>query len=321
MVGPFDNPTTQTYTSPVQHQLTSYTPTTQSATCTTQVTTLPTTQVTVHAYGVKVTGITIVSGATQSGVTGASNWAAVKSNDYAIAQVSIDPDTAAAATRITWSTGEAVTGQPKQRKIPLSSSAKITVKATGNDDAHTSASLDLWVLWATIDIQTSGSKPAGAPNFSHLDGTQTLGPVTYGNLWGAGKMCGVVKLTPSGVGAVVTSGWDIKRDRISRDYVDSGKSLAYWEETWHDDDTTDADESLTPDTQDQLYVIDNPNVGPAATFECETNNNFREYLYWNGRTASDYAPWHYHAKWQVAGGVQTISPNDVGTGAMTLPPY
>ncbi len=125
-------------------------------------------------------------------------------------------------------------------------------------------SLDLWIIWADVVIQTSGRKPAAAARLEFSMSNPDCGAVTEKtDHWrGRGNMCGIVTLFPAGVGNVVKSGWDIKRERISRDYVDGVKSSRYWEQTWTNDDFSDWDEILIP-ANDKIYVIDSPNVGPA----------------------------------------------------------
>src|SRR5439155_11349690 len=82
---------------------------------------------------VEVVSLTVASGATQTNVTGANNWAAVKaSGKKALIKATLKPDTDVAAKAVKWTGGAAVTDQPRQRTVDLGTSAKTNVKAAAD---------------------------------------------------------------------------------------------------------------------------------------------------------------------------------------------
>lgn len=103
----------------------------------------------------------MTSGATQTNVTGAQNWAAVKTSGATVViQATVKPDTAQVANMITWTGGTAVPGNQKQVTVDGGTSAKTAVTAQiGTDPAQ---EVDIWILWATIVNQVAGTTPANA---------------------------------------------------------------------------------------------------------------------------------------------------------------
>lgn len=138
------------------------------------------------------------------------------------------------------------------------------------------------------------------------------------HLMGRGNMYGTVTLTPAGVGDVIKTGWDIKRLRMCRDKDDGKKSTQYWDNNWVNDDSHDSDELLKP-VNNQIYVIDSPNISCVGNnVSSETNNNFKEWVEWNKTRCSDEQKWYYKGTWK-AGNPETITNHAVGIGHMTLP--
>ncbi len=283
---------------------------------------------TVSAKGtsVELISLTVVTGATQTNVTGADNWAAVKTKagDIVIAQAKTKPNNPDGWAQIQWTNGaKCVTDN--QRSVDKGTSAKTTVTA---QIGRNQFSVNIWVLWATIQILTANPKPANAPNFGTADdGTENLGAVTWqnGNL-GAGKICAVGKITPAGVHNVVTSGWNFRRDKWRHDFKDGAKDNDRYDSTWQGDDppqgSSDPFKKCTPDNDEKIYDLDGPSIGPAGTDSYERYDNFREYIQWNGDMCSDYTGWYYKARWKKNNtGTNQVTLNDVSAGALDLSDY
>jgi hypothetical protein len=257
----------------------------------------------------------IVSGATQENVTGARNWAAVRSS---AGSVSVEAVTAPGNNADEWKQlvwggdkGEAA-GQANRRKLSLATSKVLHVEASLGGVTQAA---DIWVLWAALDILTKGNRPAGAAPFDKgsRDGTDTLGAVTYisvsssvideaagifvDNMGAAGKVAPVATLSPRGVNAVVSGGWKIERQVDSRDWLD-GVPAGRTTKTWTGDTSGPNYLRLKPDTTDKIYDLDAPDIrwGQKSS---ETYNNFRQWVTWNGTTCSDYALWFWQARWTV----------------------
>jgi hypothetical protein len=271
--------------------------------------------------------LTVISNATQNDVTGAKNWAAVKkATDDVIVQVKTDPDSAEYWAKINWSgdSGSAVPGHPNQRSLSRATSKKFHVEAElgGVKDY-----VDVWILWSTVNITSSGTTPANAVQYgSRYDGTENLGAKTYNSSKeGVGKVVPVATITPAGVHDVVKSGWAFRRERISHDWDDGAKSHPgnghsdYWNTAWVDDTSLAQFQKLVPDSGDQIYDRDAPNIGAFGnTKTSETYNNFRQWTEWHGEACSDKAQWHWRARWQKSASPQ-VTLTDVGSGNPALP--
>ncbi|MGH7942340.1 MAG: hypothetical protein ACREFR_14835, partial [Limisphaerales bacterium] len=112
----------------------------------------------VQAQPVQLQSLTVVSNsATQIDAT---NWACVKTptNDDVIVQATFNIANDAlltnAASMIQWSGGTAVPGNPFQRLVSKTNSAETTVTAS---IGGTNLSLNVWVIWSTVTILTSGN--------------------------------------------------------------------------------------------------------------------------------------------------------------------
>jgi hypothetical protein len=184
------------------------------------------------------------------------------------------------------------------------------------------------VIWSTVQILTSGSRPAGAKAFPlagiSSDGSDKLGAIEYLNPLTqmrrvSGKMVAVATIQPAGIHDVVTSGWVLKRERWTHDWADGAPfnpgnaRSSQWNTDWVDDTLADMS-VLTPDLQDKVYDTDGPNLGSAAR-SYETYNNFRQWLEWNGTIASDMSPWFFEARWQN----NLVTMKAVGAGQIRLP--
>jgi hypothetical protein len=186
--------------------------------------------------------------------------------------------------------------------------------------------LSVWVIWSSVQILTSGRRPANAqahPPAPLGDGSDKLGAIEYTNFAQqrqvAGKIVAVATIQPAGIHNIVTGGWVLKRERWTHDWLDgsrnnpgNGKSNQ-WNTDWVDDTLT-AMSVLTPDVDDKVYDTDGPNLG-TATRAYETYNNFRQWLEWNGSAASDKSPWFFQARWRDG----NVTMKEVGPRLIQLP--
>ena len=244
------------------------------------------------SVAVKVTGLTIFSGASKDGLKEGTDWAAVKSSTHvAIAQVTIEPDTDAAALAVVWTGGEAIAGQPKKRKISLAEATKRTVTATGTDAGPSSKSLNVWPVWATITIKMDGETPTFARQFGILyDLTEGLGLKEFqiygGTTTVVAKVIPVATLDPFGVGDILLT----TTPKDGRPAADSLKFLRkrqarIWAngvadntpqfgttppDEWMDDNTEPFFQNMEP-FFNKVYDRDAPTVGETtvATNRCE----------------------------------------------------
>ena len=282
------------------------------------------TSVDVPVTVVKVVSITVISGATQTNVTGDSNWAAVWDDTPGadvIIEVTLDPNTDAAAAVVTWTGGDPVTfpvNMPRQRKVSKGTSAKTTVNATCGSS---SAELDVWILLATVTIQMAGTTPPNAVQFGNLlDQTENLGAVSYdGGAKAAGKDVAIGQLSPPGVHAVVDSGWTFKRDKWSHKFYDAVASV--FDTNWNDDTSLPEFQILIPDSDDRIYDTDGPTIGLVVFNNCgEIYTNFRQWVEWNGQIAvMQFAYWSWKAKKKVGAMPEEVILKQLSGSLITLP--
>jgi hypothetical protein len=288
----------------------------------------------------RLVSLTVVSNATQHNVTGARNWAAVKSDtDDVVIEATTEPNTEACWSRINWSgdTGSAVAGRANQRRLARGTSRRYHVQAElgGGSD-----SLDVWIVWATIEIKMTGQTPQNAVQFpaGMRDESQRLGTVTYESMFGnnygqayirnmgaSAKVAPIATLTPSGVHQVITSGWSFRRDLWVHTWVDGAQQSpgnthgSQWTTARIDDTSPAMWLRLTPDSGDRIYDLDAPDIRHGNR-SYESYNNFRQWIEWNGERCSDYAGWYWQVRWQAQRDQRRqIILNEVGSGSMTLP--
>jgi hypothetical protein len=269
---------------------------------------------------VKLLGLTVTSGATQEDVTGTTSWAAVKTNagDKVIAQASIQPDNQDAAAKIQWTNGSAVAGNAKQRSVDKGTSVETLVTAKIGSDQY---SVDIWILWVTITNKMDGTTPPNAVQFgATYDATENLGAIAYdGGTVAVGKLVPIGKITPAGVHNIVRAGWTFRRDRWTHDFNDGVKDSAYFDNDWRGDDSDELFQVLTPDTNDQIYDRDAPNIASFGNKDSsETYKNFRQWIQWHLEPASDYGAWCFQGRWKVDQTPQ-ITLKEIAQGAIALP--
>ena len=199
-----------------------------------------------------------------------------------------------------------------------------------------SQAVDIWVLWATVEILIKGRRPAGAAPFDPgaRDASDNLGPVTYvslsssvidekagifvENMGASGKVAPVATLSPKGVSAVVGGGWKIEREVDTRNWID-GVPTDQTTKAWTKDTSKPTYLRLKPDTGDKIYDLDAPDIRWGLQ-SSETYNNFRQWVTWNGTTCSDYALWFWQARWFLnRDQAKQITLNDLQAKNLTLP--
>jgi hypothetical protein len=279
----------------------------------------------------KLVRLTVIENATQKNVIGGRNWAVVKQNGYVTVEAMTAPKNEEAEwklIKVSGDTGEEVKGKPNRRKYSLATSRKIR---------GITESLDIWVVWASIDIQMTGKRPANAAPFEkgRRDETDNLGAVQYkslsssvideekgifvDNMGASAKVAPVATLTPKGVSKVIEFGWAFERQVWSHNWAD-GSPTKQTNQIWTRDTSKPEYLKLKPDSDDRIYDLDAPDIRwGSKTYE--TYNNFRQWIEWNGAKCSDYALWYWQARWKVNQDMKKqISLNDVGPGNIKLPP-
>jgi hypothetical protein len=273
--------------------------------------------------------LTVASNAVAVG--GTNNWAAVKTNDYVYVRATLSTDDTNAANLIQWSVGDKVAYDPFQRKISKATSQMIPVTATLGSS---STNLNVWIIWGTVTVQTSGLTPTNAVQFVGMyDGTENLGGQIVGND-AVGKVVPIALLTPVGIHAIIQTGWGFHREMWSHTFLD-GVPGNIWNTNWVSDDSESWVQNLTPDEDDKIYDRDAPNIdhfyspNNPVDYSCvEINKNFHQWIEWNGIQASggipgtssfpDGAMWHWKAKRQSNANPQPIL-KDVSGGNINIP--
>jgi len=301
---------------------------------------------------VELQSIELVSGATSSNVVPSNTWATVKNTTvtpgYVVLRAVLNPTIGESAFSdgfISWAGGESVTGHPLQRRVSKDASVHTQVVATcGN----MSATGDVWVIWADLEIRITGST-TNTPNSARFsdqdktfDGTENLGVQLYdykdqaGNFISraaAGKVIPIGHLYPTGINAITINGWSIERDMMRHDYKDGCQWTNRWEEDiWvFDSLTPEKGKKFNPDNYDQIYDMDAPNVAKIqggvegnVTDSFERYDNFRQRVTWNGtnNVCSTNAYWHFFACWKYTNAADTnlqITVTNLGVGYWTFP--
>jgi hypothetical protein len=286
----------------------------------------------------KIVKLTVVENATQKNVIGASTWAAVRKKSSAVTiEATTAPDNNAGEWKeIKWSGGSAVKDKPNRRTISCDASGHHTVTA---ELGGAKLSVDLWVVWATVKIETKGDRPKAAAPFDKgsRDNSDKLGAVTYksatsslideaagvfvDNMGASGKVVAVATLQPSGVAKALKAGWSFKRQVLSRIWIDGVKQedKKTWTKTWADDTSSPTYQRLTPDADDKIYDLDAPDLRWGQE-SYETYNNFQQWVEWNGEACSDPVPWSWQARWHVNRDInKQIELNDLQPSHIKLP--
>lgn len=288
----------------------------------------------------RLTNLTVLAGARQDGVEGQDRWATARhATEAVVIEATTEPNTRQVWEQLRWSgdAGEAVSGHPNRKRLSRSNS---TVLRPAVSLAGATESLEIWVLGATIEIQSRGRVPRNAAPFhaASVSGRvepglgADLGPITYEswvghiypgdryvqNMGARGKIVAVATLTPAGVHNVVTSGWTLRRERWTRQWSD-GRPGDQTTTGWDDDTSSHEFLRLTPDANDRIYDTDGPNIR-WGTSSYEIYHNFRQRVEWHSERCSDYGPWYFRVRWRAhPNQSRQIILNEVGSGQRPLP--
>ncbi len=281
---------------------------------------------------VTITSLTVVSNATQIDTT---NWACVKAttNDWVYVKATLSTADTNAANLINWSVGNPVAYDPFQRKISKGASQMIPVMATVG---AASTNLNVWVIWATVQILTNGTYPSllsfdyGNPGSSVSNqlgvhyffwnsnsGSMTLGSITNSDSV-LGEVCVMATISPNGVGRIIEDDWNIfqmKQNKIVYDGIVAGASS----QNWTNDNIPELFKWRHADPN--LYLLDGPGIINApnlVTNSLEHYVNFYDYVTWNSQICSDTnCFWYLKAIWNAN---QTPKFSvDLGSGTITIP--
>jgi hypothetical protein len=270
--------------------------------------------------------LTVVSNSAVQ-INGTTNWATVENpSNYVIVQATLNPANSMYSdwftTNLAWSGGTPVPGNPLQCEVSTAASTNITVTASVGSYTN---SIEVWVIWGTVQIFVSGNNPTNAPSFIPAGESNQLGVVYYGNSnSAAGQICAIATITPAGVPSVITNGWNVFQYRMSHDFDDGHPSSVYFDSTWQPDGPQADFKTTSPDTGNMLYTIDGPNIASFQnTNSSETYNNFYDYITWNSQICcATNNLWHFEGRWKFDQTPQ-ITFTLVETGNLTLPssPY
>jgi hypothetical protein len=226
--------------------------------------------------------------------------------------------------QIKWSGGSPVLSLPNQRTVSRQAPTKITLTARLGNATQT---INLWIIWATISVQTKGAKPARAVSWS-------VGAMfTAGDVCGAavvrsfsmgenarGQVVAKATLQPAGVGKLISgcnknSLLKFRRQVTAHDFTDgkrftSQKSFS----PWKDDDSIDKMVTIDPGPDDSLFDTDGPDL-PLASRTAETYNNFRQWITFDGAPCSPYGTWFFRAQWKN----KKVVLKEVREGSIQLP--
>jgi hypothetical protein len=132
----------------------------------------------------------------------ATNWAVVKTNGYVTLQATLSDNDA--GSYLQWAGGgQAVPGNPLQWQVSAATPTHATITASLGP---TKLSLNVWVIWGTVNIFTSGPDPDPLNFFQLMGLSNILGPIPYNNGTCAnGQICAVATITPAGVHNLITN--------------------------------------------------------------------------------------------------------------------
>jgi hypothetical protein len=269
------------------------------------------------------TGLTVVSNAWQ---INASNWVTVMTNGgYVTVQASLDTTDTNAASLIKWPAFcQPVPGQPFQRQLSTSTPTNFTVTATLGS---TNLTINVWIMWATMNILTTGTLPSNAPPFrasyhqgiQNQDGTTNiLGSVYWHtNDAGASKICTVATLSPPGLATILTNGFQTIQFCWQHRFVNGIPSTDpdEWNTNWVNDSPgnypSDPHYTTAPDPFGNLYSNDAPEIFAyeGVTTSLEIYRNFEDCLTFNGFPCSTTNIWYFAGRWTNSGPTYQIHMN------------
>jgi hypothetical protein len=274
------------------------------------------------ATPIPITGLTVVSNATQ--INSSTNWATVMSNGgYVTLQATLSTNDPNLAPFIHWSCGQPVPGQPFQRQVSTSVATNFTVTASSGSS---SATVSVWVIWGTVSFLFSGMTPSNAiPLWTNLAPGATNGPsdlmsympgyvlgvqyytnlVNHPGTWAAAKECATITLSPPGIHSVISNGWVVIHETMLHEFKEGIQNIAdgLYSDDWTYDGPNPWRCTQSPDANDKVYSIDAPNIGQnawGATNSYEIHQDYQTYLQWNGTLCSSTNNyWHFEAGWKA----------------------
>jgi len=289
----------------------------------------------------QLTSLGAMNGSYRGAVGNVENYAYVKDpSGYVIVEASIaspyQNDTNV-AEQIKWEgDGEAVAGNPFQRRVSKAVSAKKRVKATLG---KTTLIADVWIVWADVTVQHSGTKTLYVTNFDFGNSAQfttnmvgfeanppgiALGPTnllngTNGTL--AWKVEIMAKLTPKGVGKILPSDLEFVQKMSHHLWVGNTNVFTAANNVLDTafNDLTYAWKDVFPDPLDRVFILDAPAYlerPPTPFFKRESNFNI--WLEFGGIRCSDDALWWVIQKAETTNGVPHAIINAGGNGAVEL---
>ena len=291
----------------------------------------------------KLVSITVIRNATQTNVTGAKNWAAVKkATDAVIVQATTTPNTQVCWDAIAWSgdTGTAVPGHPNQRALSRSVSKKLHIGASleGASDF-----LEVWVIWADIEVKIGDGDTLDSGNDSSglaaghkwpaaLGGGNKLGPISSidtGLVYSyvVGKMQAKAILSPPGIEDIVKSGWSMRRKKTIKGY---SNGTQYRTTGVDDDDTSYADwvdnDPKSGTSKGEIYDLDAPgcDVATAANMDRthEVYKNFKQYVTVtldSEQICSEDKAWSYQVWIDLDKATGKVEKNSLSLSHITIP--
>ncbi len=252
----------------------------------------------------------------------ATNWAAVKTNDYVTFQAVLSDTNL--IPMLTWNGGQAVPGNPLQRQISKAVSAVTTVTATLGPSNITAK---VWVIWATVNVLMSGANPSNAPSFVKVKAgpINQLGLIYVTNVPTApqaqAQVCIVGNVTPQGVNNLKMTNWGVTQMRFARFFQDGAINGIYgvYDTTWTCDGVISPFYTPNLDSSDNVYGLDAPSIGRFAINSSESYANFYDFITWNGQACSaTNSFWYWQGRWK-ADQTPQITLTNVGYGAIDLP--
>jgi hypothetical protein len=225
--------------------------------------------------------------------------------------------------QIKWTGGTAVSGNNAERNYSLATSQKYTIDPTLAGHDWAGHNVYLWVIWATVTIDDTGTDPADAPKFPpppEVYNGQNLG-IQYDAAKDAVDFsnCQEAQMTPSGIHNVISGGCVMKQQREIHVFANVTQHGQFWDTGWTADGPASGNYTTAPDSGDKVYAIDSPTLHLVGTdTQDDEYGDFRDWEEWDGTTCSDYAYWYFEAGAKATANPQIYFAQG-GTGQITIP--
>ncbi len=307
----------------------------------------------------QITNVSVGSPATETNMIqnypnpGDINYGVVKQSTgqpvaNAMATATTSPATVPVENQIKWTGGTAVSGNDAERNYSLATSQKYTIDPTLAGHDWAAHNVYLWVIWATVKVNTSGkiSPDDKAPALvngdwpAELGGGTSLGPIdclTDNNLtyaYAVGRYEAQASITPSGVWNVVGGGpythyWAMDRS-VDQDIYDNGLPPPAGNPISQQDDSARQFESQTPTGANggTIYDLDAPACSADLYFNvnhtAEVYDDFKEWAVVQlDKTYQCSEKYEFYYDAQVDADNKLVNMNKLGAGNPALPagPY